>query len=482
MHALLIFPHQLFRTSKQLDHFENIVLIEEPLYFTQFKFHIHKLILHRDSMKNFEKHLKDKGKKVYYYEHKEIKETENIGNLLKKKKIKSVSFFELVDNWLDKKLRKSLEKNQINFEILKSENFILSNEQCTKYSSDKKSLFFTKFYTKLRKDKNILVDKNKEPIGGKWSFDKENRKKLPKNYAVPQYKANYGDVKESSDYIKKTIKSYYGRAETFWYPTTRKQSLNNFNDFLKNRYQLFGDYEDAISDKELIINHSVLSPSLNISLISPAEIIKKAQDYDVAMNSKEGFIRQVLGWREYMRLVYLQFGSEQRNSNFWQFSNKMPSQFYDGTTGIEPIDNTINKVLNHSYCHHIERLMLIGNFMLLLRIHPNEVYKWFMELFIDAYDWVMVPNVYAMSQYSDGGLITTKPYISASSYVKKMSNYKKGDWCDIWDALYWCFIDDYKEVFKNNYRMSMMIHMLDKLGDKMNIHRKVKDQYFSRLF
>ena len=152
-----------------------------------------------------------------------------------------------------------------------------------------------------------------------------------------------------------------------------------------------------------------------------------------------------------------------RTTNFWNFeNNQMPNSFYNGTTGIEPIDRVIKNIIKYGYCHHIERLMLIGNFMLLCRIHPDQVYKWFMEMFIDSYDWVMVPNVYGMSQFSDGGLLATKPYISGSNYILKMSDYKKGDWCLTWDSLYWSFVDRNRDFFRKNPRMNMMVAMYDK--------------------
>ncbi len=186
----------------------------------------------------------------------------------------------------------------------------------------------------------------------------------------------------------------------------------------------------------------------------------------VPINSLEGFIRQVIGWREFVRAVYEQRGTRSRNSNFWGFEERqesLPRAFYDGTTGIAPIDETIRRVLDTAYCHHIERLMLLGSFMLLCEIHPHAVYRWFMELFIDAYDWVMVPNVYGMSQFADGGSFATKPYICGSNYVRKMSDYPPGDWCATWDGLYWRFIDKHAAFFRSNHRLSMMPRMLDKM-------------------
>ena len=174
-------------------------------------------------------------------------------------------------------------------------------------------------------------------------------------------------------------------------------------------------------------------------------------------------------------------GSRQRTSNFWKFDRDIPASLYDGSTGIEPVDHVIRQVLRTGYCHHIERLMILGNFMLLCDIQPDAVYRWFMELFIDAYDWVMVPNIYGMSQYADGGLMTTKPYISGSSYVLKMSNFKKGPWCAIWDALYWRFVDLHSDFFACNPRMAVMVKMKNKLGNKMKEHHQVANEFLARI-
>jgi deoxyribodipyrimidine photolyase-related protein len=229
----------------------------------------------------------------------------------------------------------------------------------------------------------------------------------------------------------------------------------------------FGPYEDAIVKKEIVLHHSVLTPMLNVGLISPREVIdftlQFASANEVPMNSLEGFIRQVLGWREYIRMVYEWKGRIERTRNYWGFNKKIPMAFWMGTTGIEPLDDTIRKVRETGYCHHIERLMVVGNYMLLNEFDPDEVYRWFMELFIDAYDWVMVPNVYGMSQFADGGLMATKPYISGSNYIMKMSNYPKGAWQAKWDALFWRFMDKHRAFFLRNPRLGMLIKMYDKM-------------------
>jgi len=201
----------------------------------------------------------------------------------------------------------------------------------------------------------------------------------------------------------------------------------------------------------------------------------------VPLNALEGFVRQVMGWREFVRLVYRTHGRVQRKKNFWGFTHGIPAAFYDGSTGVEPVDHVIRQVLRTGYCHHIERLMILGNFMLLCELSPDAVYRWFMEMFIDSYDWVMVPNVYGMSQFADGGLMSTKPYISGSSYVLKMSDFKKGSWCAVWDALYWRFVDRHADFLAKNPRMAMMVKMRLKLGDRLEHHLRVADSFLAQL-
>ena len=184
-----------------------------------------------------------------------------------------------------------------------------------------------------------------------------------------------------------------------------------------------------------------------------------------------------------MRGAYVHHGVSCRSKNFWGFEDRpIPECFYSGTTGIEPVDMTIRRVLEHGYCHHIERLMILGNFMLLCRFHPDRVYAWFMELFVDAYDWVMVPNVYSMSQFADGGLLTTKPYISGSNYVRKMSDYKKGSWCAVWDGLFWTFVHDHGDFFRSQPRLGMMTRQLDTMSaEKWETRQRCAGEFMASL-
>lgn len=485
MEVSLIFPHQLFEDHPALEKEREVWILEDSLFFGDdahwpLHFHKKKLILHRASMKSYQAELESKGFTVCYLECQSISDLDE--------EVSALHYCDPVDDLLNRRLKRLGEKSDVILHQLPSPNFLSPDDFLKKTLGGKKKPFMATFYKAQRKRMNILMQDADTPLGGKWSFDEDNRKKLPRNQVVPEPPADAPNeyVEEAEKYVAEHFSNALGRSHGFSYPVDRAGAKLWLKNFLKERFHLFGDYEDAIHTEHRIMFHSVLTPVLNIGLISPQEIIDEAlayaEKYDVPMNTVEGFVRQIIGWREFMRAMYLQHGVTERNGNFWNFTRKMPASFYDGTTGIDPIDETIHRVLEDGYCHHIERLMVLGNFMLLCRIHPEDVYKWFMELFIDAYDWVMVPNVFGMSQFADGGIFTTKPYLSGSNYIRKMSNYKNGDWCQVWDGLFWSFIADYKEVFLNNHRMSRMAWMYDKMTDEKKAeHRKNADEFLGKL-
>ncbi len=367
--------------------------------------------------------------------------------------------------------------------------FLNSFQEIAAYFSHKKRMFQTEFYKDQRQTRNILIENEKKPSGGKWSFDEENRLKFPKGKTLPKVdflKPN-NFYKEAIAYTQKYFPDNYGTLTLdYSYPTSFIESKTWLKVFFESRFSEFGPYEDAILENENILHHSVLSPMLNAGLLSPKfvvdEALKYARKHPIPLNSLEGFIRQIIGWREYVRGVYELKGTEERTKNFWGFTRKIPSSFWSGTTGIMPLDFTIKKVLETGYVHHIERLMVLGNFMLLCEFDPDEVYRWFMELFIDAYDWVMVPNVYGMSQFADGGLMATKPYICGSNYLLKMSNYKKGEWQQVWDGLFWRFMHVHRGFFLKNSRLGMLVNRFDELSQaKKNEHLKNAEQFLHSL-
>jgi deoxyribodipyrimidine photolyase-related protein len=489
-HIGLLFPHQLFEQNELIDNCETIYLIEEFLFFKQYNFHQQKILFHRATMKFYESYLISKNIKVIYIDAQN--ELSNISILIEhlyKNKVNTIHFIEVIDNWLDRKIKTSAEKFNISLHQIQSPMFLNSKEDLLEYFKDKKRMFQTDFYKNQRQRKNILLDEDKKPIGGKWTFDDENRLKYPNGKVPPKINKlpENSFFIEAKNYTQANFFNNYGHLnDKIIYPTTFQESKTWLQDFLQHRFYDFGIYEDSIVSQEIFLHHSILTPMLNVGLLTPDyvidETIKYAFYHDIPINSLEGFIRQILGWREFIRAVYEIKGTEERTKNYWNFKRKIPRSFWDGTTGIAPIDQTIQKILKTGYCHHIERLMVIGNFMLLCEFDPKEVYQWFMELFIDAYDWVMVPNVYGMSQFADGGLMSTKPYISGSNYLMKMSNFTKGDWQQTWDGLFWRFMHQHRNFFLQNPRLGMLINMFDKMPEeKQTNHIENAEKYLISL-
>ena len=485
----IVFPHQLFKENAALSKERKVFIIEEFLYFNHYNFHKQKLVLHRASMKNYAAVLEEEGYKVVYVESTDKNnDIRTLVSFLKKEKVSAIHFTEVTDFLLNKRIVTSSKKNNIKITEYTTPAFLNTAQEGNDYFDGKKRYFQTEFYIAQRKKRNILLQPNGDPIGGQWSYDADNRKKYPAKEIPPQINFPKEDefVKEATQYVEKNFANNYGDSAPFSYPINFSESEKWLQQFLKNRFEKFGEYEDAMVANENILHHSVLSPLINIGLLTPQRVItatiKFAEKNNTPLNSTEGFIRQIVGWREFIRIVYAREGVKQRTTNYWKFTRKMPASFWDGTTGIEPIDSVIKKVLKNGYLHHIERLMLLGNFMLLCEFDPDEVYKWYMEMFVDSYDWVMVPNVYGMVQFADGGLMTTKPYISGSNYVLKMSDYKKGPWCEIWDGLFWRFMDVHRSFFQKNPRLGMLVNTFDKMApEKRNSHNENAEKFLASL-
>ncbi len=484
----LVFPNQLFENHPAIVKSRTVALIEDDLFFRQYRFHKKKLILHRASMKSYEKELTARGIRTRYFSAVEFPTLGAVILSLAGEGCGKFHFVSTEDYLLERRLKRFASLYGIRLQCYPSPSFVCATGYLDDYFAGRKRYFLTEFYTEQRKRLNILLDDNGLPAGGKWTFDTENRRKMPEAIHVPIAPVYTPSefVREATEYVQINFPQNYGEAGGFSYPVTRAEASSSLTSFLEERFVHYGTYQDAIVDRDSCLFHSLLTPSLNIGLITPAEVLDKTLEFSrrekVPINSVEGFIRQVLGWREFIRAVYIREGVKQRTQNHWGHHNTIPDSFRNATTGILPVDNVIQKVLKTSYSNHIERLMVMGNFMLLCGFHPDEVYRWFMEMYIDAYDWVMVPNVYGMSQFADGGLMSTKPYISGSNYIVKMSNFGKGHWCEIWDSLYWHFIESHRDDFIKNPRMSMMARQCDKMDTKKkSALRVVREQFISKL-
>ncbi len=484
MEVTLIYPNQLFIDHPAIKKDRTIYIVRHPSFFSNYKFHKQKILLHFLSTHEYESSLSSQGYNCKIIEENEYFEFKK--SILEK--VSVIHFCEFIDNDLSEEFVTSY-TDKITTKSYQNPMFYESSEDVKKYFGSRKKFQLSNFYRNIRTRHKVLVDENNKPFNGKWSFDTENRKSIPKNLEVPRTKKLSYDQELLEEY-KKIIENKYnnnpGSLANFNYPINRKQCLDVLSNFLISKFSLFGNYQDAIISDRTYLFHSVISPGLNIGLITPKEVVNSAIDFsnksNIEFNSLEGFVRQILGWREFIRGIYITNGKSQKESNYWEAKNKLPKSFYDGNTNLLPVDDSINKVNKYAYLHHIERLMVLGNIMLLLEINPNDINRWFMELFIDSYEWVMIPNIYGMSQFSDGGLMSTKPYISSSNYILKMSNYKKEDWCKIWDSLFWQFISKHQEKLKINQRMSFMTSLYSKKSesDKEKI-KKISEDFKEKI-
>ncbi|XOV66521.1 MAG: cryptochrome/photolyase family protein [Fluviicola sp.] len=482
-----LFPdHQLL----QPDEATVFVMIEDHGLCEHFKYHKHKLVLFLSAMRSHADRIRDKYELEYSYlddfDREQSYEDRLTAILKKYPDVSEIVTYDIEDHFFEDRLTEFCTSKSIELQQTDSPGFLTTKKQFKEYFEETKRPFMHTFYQQQRKRLDILVDSEGKPQNGEWSFDSENRKKLPKNISIPPmvFPEPTDHTKEVSELVASHFPSHPGKTSNFCWATTRDQVLDLTDRFFEERFEQFGPYEDAIEANETFIFHSVLSPYINMGLITPKELMDKALKYaeknDVHFPSVEGFVRQVIGWREFMRGIYHEC-DEKLNVNYFDHSRKMKSCWYDGTTGIPPLDDSIVKADTFGYTHHIERLMILGNIMLLSEIEPKEVYKWFMEMFVDSSDWVMAPNVYGMSQFSDGGIFATKPYIGGANYIRKMSHYSKGDWEDVVNGLYWRFIDRNQETFAKNPRMSMMVSTLKKMdSEKKKRQFEAAENFISR--
>lgn len=490
--ALVIFPHQLFDPHPGLSRGRMVYLCEDPHFFFDpahpLRFHKKKLLLHRASMQAYAALLESRKHRVSYLSYREQNSLDQLFETLNADQVDILFSADVCDTGLDARLRHRAERSGVRLNILPSPSFLTPVDWAAELFPDAAHFSQTRFYIAQRRRLGILLTEDGKPRGGRWSFDPQNRRRIPKGLPVPPLPSlpEPPGLEPARSFVESHFPDSPGSTRGFFYPLTHGDARAWLDDFLIKRLSRFGDYEDAMLRDEPLLFHSLLTPMLNTGLLTPEQVIRRAVDFaaenPVPLNALEGFVRQIIGWREFMRYVYLRIGESQRGGNFWGHDRPLPEGFYSGRTGIEPLDHVIQRLLDHAYLHHIERLMLLGNFMLLCEIAPDQVYRWFMELFIDAYDWVMVPNVYGMSQFADGGRIMTKPYISSSRYVLKMSDYPKGDWCAIWDGLFWRFIHKNRDSFAGNPRMRMMAVQWDRMDQaKRRKHLESADNYLASL-
>ncbi len=464
----LILGNQLFPIRYYKNFPKKVFMCEDFSLCTHFKYHKHKIIHFLASMRTYRAELEIADFEVNYNKLSKQNFSQRLKSFIENGQIKEIHCFEIEDKFFEQEMGEFCEKEKIKLVFHQSPMFMVSRDDFKAYLDQGKKPFLNNFYIQQRKNFKILMNKE-EPLGGQWNYDQDNRKKIPKKFIIEPFvpeSISTPITEEVKELVNKNFSDHPGEVENYWIPVDRKSALKWFKSYISERFKYFGDYQDAIDERCDFLFHSVISPFLNIGFFTPDEVVKEIEKQlnKDNLNAVEGFIRQVMGWREFVRGIYQNFDEIQQEKNFFNHKKKLTNHWYEGTTGIPPLDFSIKKAVRTGYSHHIERLMVVGNLMLLLEVHPQEVYKWFMEMFVDSSDWVMGPNVFGMSQFSDGGIFATKPYISGSNYLLKMSHYKKDpEWCDGVDGLYWRFIDRKREFLQKNHRMNMMVKMYDKM-------------------
>ncbi len=478
----LNYNHTWFKQKNDKVTYFIIELKQESEYVTH---HIQKIIGFFASMFNFVAFLKKNGHDVIYIQ---INDTvnkstleENLKYQIQKHQFQKFEYLLPDEYRIDEQLKQISESLNIPFEAFDTEHFYTDRNELNEFFKGKKTYLLENFYRNLRKKHQVLMHEN-EPIGNQWNFDSSNRNAYKGKDEIPEpfmFNHNYSTILSE---IKKSGIKYIGEAneKNFSWPTSRKQSLQLMHYFNQHLLPLFGKYQDAMHTEYWSLFHSRLSFSLNIKMISPKEVIESAilewekRKDEIGIEQIEGYVRQILGWREYMRGIYWAKMPDYSSLNFFQFNRKLPQWFWTGETKMNCLKHAIQQSLQHAYAHHIQRLMVTGNFALLAGIHPDEVDKWYLGIYIDAIEWVEITNTRGMSQFADGGIVGSKPYVSSANYIDKMSNYckscyydktsKTGEKACPFNSLYWLFYETHRDKLSRNPRIGMMYKILDKFS------------------
>ena len=459
------------------------------------KHHIQKVVAFFLSMRNFASDLKEKSHTVLYYDINNANNPQDLSKLIlqvvAEHNIKKFEYQFPDEYRLDEQLKEICTALSIESEAFDSEHFFTSRYELKDFFDGKKLFLMENFYRMMRKKHHILMD-GSTPVGNLWNFDHDNRKKYTGQVPIPGEFNFNKNVANLFDEIKAAGVSTFGNiaVDKFQWPTSRIECLQVLKYFCENLLVCFGDYEDAMHTDQKFLFHSRLSFAMNSKMLSPAEVIQAVVEHylkneaTITISQVEGFVRQILGWREYIRGIYWMHMPSYAQKNHLENHNRLPDFFWTGNTKMNCLQKSISQSLDEAYAHHIQRLMVIGNFSLLTQIHPDEVDNWYLGVYIDAIEWVEMPNTRGMSQFADGGIIATKPYVSSGSYINKMGNYcskchynvkeKFGDNACPFNSLYWNFLDEKKEYFKKNNRMAMMMNLLNKMPAEDLYKIKVK--------
>jgi len=462
--------------------------------------HIQKVIGFFAAMQQFAMELQEQGHQVIYMflndETNFHRFDQNCSYWIEKSKFTKFEYLLPDEYRVDEHLKSFVSKLNIPSTVYDTEHFYSSRNELADLFPSRKGFIMETFYRYMRKKHNVLMDKDNKPLNGKWNFDEDNRKKLPKSHnIIPPFLFSNNLSHIEAEIVKSNIVTVGTvNSSNFIWPISRTQSLQLLDFFANHCLQYFGSFQDAMAPDEWSIYHSRLSFSLNIKLLSPKEVVDKVIEIyskhqaEIEYHQVEGFVRQIIGWREYMRGIYWLNMPNFAQLNFFNHTGKLPSWFWTGETKMTCLKSAIDQSLEFAYAHHIQRLMITGNFALLAGVHPDEVDNWYLGIYIDAIEWVEITNTRGMSQFADGGIVGTKPYVSSAAYISKMSSYctnchynaslKTGERACPFNSLYWNFFQKNESLLANNPRLGMMYAVWRKMNPDLQKEMLSQAQFY----
>lgn len=460
---------------------DTVVMAEVVDEASYVRHHPKKIALIFAAMRKFAAHLSEDGWTVAYSQ---LDDTENAGSIVGEilRRAEQTGAQEVLatepGEW---RLIKALDAAPINLRILPDTRFIASHQEFEKWAEGRKQLRMEYFYRDMRRKTGLLMN-GSDPEGGKWNYDHDNRKPAPEDvdFAGPMQFTPDAITEEVLDLVEARFGGHFGTLRPFWFATTRGDARRALAHFVNYALPRFGDFQDAMLNDNRFLYHAVISPYLNIGLLDAMEVCQAVEKAyragDVPINAAEGFIRQIIGWREYVRGIYFLEGPEYAQRNILQHKRDLPDLYWGGETDMNCLQKSVAQTRDEAYAHHIQRLMVTGNFGLLAGVDPTQMHEWYLAVYADAFEWVEAPNTVGMSQFADGGVIASKPYVSSGAYINRMSDYckscsysvakKTGAGACPFNLLYWHFLNRHRARFSNNARMGNMYRTWDRMADE----------------
>lgn len=445
--------------------------------------HAQKIISIFAGMRALAKQLEAQGHRVHYLRIGDRENTQtiegNLNRLITKNRCQKFEY-QQPDEWrLDNQLSTFCQSLSIPSEMVSSEHFYTERLETAELFKTQKQWLMERFYRQMRVKHRVLIDASKKPEGGQWNFDHDNRKRWNGTPPEPVDHARRHDHSSLWAEIQAADIASFGESQhtDFRWPINREEALNDLEHFISDVLPHFGEFQDAMSTQSWRLFHSLLSFALNVKMLNPKEVVARAEvawrEERISIATAEGFIRQILGWREYIRGVYWFRMPEYQDSNHFSHDTPLPTWFWTGKTNMQCVSKAVGQSLEHAYAHHIQRLMITGNFALLAGIEPSALHRWYLGIYIDAFEWVELPNTIGMSQFADAGLLATKPYVSSAAYIDRMGDYCKGCYYDKklrvgeracpFNALYWDFFMRNAEALSGNHRLGMVYRQIEKM-------------------